>query len=175
MTFRRIGAVFIAVLLVSALASAGTKEFGKGRIFVTPQLGINTWAIPFGLNVEYGLTPNIGVGATGTFWSWGSTYWNETVISLNAEAAYHFTQLTFEKIDLYAGAGLGYSVYSWKWKSGFGTGLVGSTGGSGIHLTTFVGGRYYFTPKIAASLRLSGGFGNWAGVGAAVGITFSLK
>jgi len=175
MTFRRISAVFIAVLLVSTLASAGTTEFGKNRIFITPQVGINGWAIPFGLNVEYGLTPNIGVGATGTFWAWGSTYWNETVISLNAEAAYHFTQLKFEKIDLYAGAGLGYSVYSWKWKSGFGAGLIGSTSGSGIHLTTFVGGRYYFTPKIAASLRLSGGIGNWAGVGAAVGVTFSLK
>jgi hypothetical protein len=172
MTFRRISAVFIAVLLVSSLASAGTTEFGKGRIFITPQVGLNVWAIPFGLNAEYGLTPNIGIGATGTFWSWGGTYWHQSVISLNAEAAYHFTQLNFEKIDLYAGAGLGYSVYTVRYNVGY---LTGATGASGIHLTTFVGGRYYFTPRIAASLILSGGVGNWAGVGAAVGVTFSLK
>jgi hypothetical protein len=89
------------------------------------------------------------------------------------EADYHFTQLKLDKIDLFAGAALGYTIYSFSSKE---AGFTGSLGSSGIDLGIVLGGRYFFSDKIAVSLRTNGSFiGGWAGFGGAVGVTFKLK
>jgi hypothetical protein len=168
--------VLSALVLLAGMATAGTKEFWKGGIYVTPQVGINSWggSIPFGLNVEYGLTENIGIGGSAMFNFWSDEWWSETLINLAAEAAYHFTKIPTDKLDLYAGAGLGYSIYSWKEKAGV-YGIEGSTGSSGLYLQLIAGVRYYVTEKIAVSLRAIGSLvGNWAGFGGALGATFAL-
>ncbi|HEX9901235.1 MAG TPA: hypothetical protein VGB72_00075 [Acidobacteriota bacterium] len=162
----------LALLILSGAALAGTNEFSKGSFFITPQIGINSWTIPFGLNVEYGITPNIGVGGTVMVWLWSDEWISQSIIALSAEGAYHFTQLNVDKLDLYAGAGLGYSIYSYDLKDGIGV----ETGASGLDLGIILGGRYFFTEKIAASLRLNGSFiGHWASFGGTIGVTFRLK
>lgn len=163
-------ALVFALLTVSA--TAGTSEFNKGSIFITPQIGLNEWTIPFGVNVEYGLTPNIGLGATVMVWMWSDSFWSESVISPMIEGAYHFTKIKMDKLDLYAGAGVGFAIYSWKWKDG-GDGL-GSTGGSGIFVQPFVAARYYFTPTIAGMVKFGWGLGSWGSYGATIGVTFHL-
>jgi len=167
---------FLGLALILALftvsATAGTNEFSKGSFFITPQVGINTWTIPFGVNAEYAITPNIGLGATVMVWLWSEGEWSESVIAPMIEGAYHFTKLNVDKLDLYAGAGLGFSIYSWKWSGGVDG--IGSTGSSGIFVQPFVAARYYFTPSIAGMLKLGWGLGSWGSYGATIGVTFRL-
>lgn len=175
---KRIGALLTVMLMLGLASSAlaKTPEFYKGTMLITPQLGINTYTVPFGVSAEYGLTPNIGLGATTMFWLWGDVAWTNTVISLSADAAYHVTQLKVDKLDLFGGASLGFSIYSWKWKSGYGDLFEGSTGASGLFFSPFVAARYYFSPKFAASLRTYFSLlGSWTGVGGVLGITIRLK
>jgi len=165
---------FILVVGLSPLYS-GTKEFQKGNFFLTPQLGINTYAIPLGLNAEYAITENIGVGGTGMLWFWSSDFWSNTVIAISADAAYHFTGLKVEKLDVYAGGGLGINLYSWKWKNEFSNMAAGGVGSTGVFLQPFVGARYYITPKLAINLRVNVAFlGNWTGVGGVLGVSIPL-
>ena len=164
----------LALLILFGAAMAGTNEFSKGSFFITPQVGINAWAVPFGVNAEYAITPNIGIGGTVMVWLWGDTWYSYSIISPSVEAVYHFTQLKLDKIDLFAGAALGYTIYSFSTKEDIG--FTGSLGSSGLDLGIVLGGRYFFSDKIAVSLRSSGSFiGGWAGFGAAIGVTIRLK
>lgn len=167
--------ILIALVLflsVSLLTAAYTKKktpvrrntltFEKGDIFVTPQFGFNSWAIPFGVNFEYAMTENIGVGGTVTVYFWSGA----SVIIPSVNAAYHFTMLEVDKLDLFAGAELGFAIYN------AGGGISGS---SGIYISPFVAGRYWFSEKIGASVRLNIGLiGDWAGVGGMFGVVFKL-
>ena len=164
-----------AILLVVSVSSAAVKIppsqlFQKGKMWITPQIGLYSWggSIPFGASFETAITPNIGVGGTGMAMFWSDVGYSLSLIMLSAEVAYHFTQLKVDNLDLYAGGGLGYSIYS------FGSGYMGS-GASGIYIETLLGARYYFTPKLAASLRLVGSLTGFSGFGAQVGIAFNLK
>jgi hypothetical protein len=167
--------LFVLCLTVCAAAvQAGPKEFTKGAFYLTPQAGFNSFTIPFGVNAEFAISPNIGIGGTAMAWLWSEEWYSQTVISLAAEALYHFTGLKAAKFDLFAGAGLGYSIYSYSIKAGFLD--LGGTGGSGLHIGLILGGRYWFSPKMAVSLRLNQAFlGDWGGFGGQLGVTFRMK
>lgn len=163
----------LGLVVLSVSAAAGPAEFSKGSFYLTPQVGINTWTIPFGVNAEYAITPNIGLGATVMLWLWGEPGWSESVIAPAFEAAYHFTKLNARKLDLYAGAGLGFAAYSWKWKAGGGG--AGGTGSSGLFVQPFVAVRYYFSRTVAGNLKLGGLLGTWGSFGGTIGVTFNLS
>jgi hypothetical protein len=174
--------IFVIAILVLALgagmAVAGPAEFSKGNIFLTPQFGFASWggSIPFGLSAEFAVTENIGIGGTVMAQLWSEAYWSESLIGLSVEAYYHFIKLNASKFDLFAGAGLGYSIYSWSWKSGYNTMLTGSSGSSGLILEPILGARYYVSRNIALSLKLVGSLvGGYTGFGAVGGVTFKLK
>lgn len=172
-------ALSIAVLLLLFSVSfvfSQDKEFYEKTQIISPILGVNSYAVPFGVNFEYGMTENIGIGGTAMYWSWGSTRWRNSLINLSADAAYHFTSLEVEKLDLFAGGGLGISIYSYSWKSGYGDISGGGSGSSGLFLEPFVGARYFFSPKISGFTRLHVNVvGSWAGVGGVIGASFRLK
>ncbi len=48
--------LLVAVALLSGIAASGTKEFYKGSFTLTPQVGLNRFAIPFGS--ERGVWPD---------------------------------------------------------------------------------------------------------------------
>ncbi len=167
--------IFALVVFLSAslLTAAYTKKkaparrstsqvFLKGDMFLTPQIGINSFAVPFGANFEYAVTENIGVGGTVMLWFWNGA----SAIIPAAEGAYHFTQLKVDKLDLFAGAGVGFLIFN------AGEGVSGS---SGLYIYPYVAGRYYIADKIAISLRLNiGVIGDFTGVGGLLGVTFRL-
>jgi hypothetical protein len=63
-------------------------------------------------------------------------------------------QLNEEKIDLYAGLGLGYQRFRWDDDAyGYGYGYSYNYR-SGVFFNYFVGGKYYFTPKVGAFVEL---------------------
>jgi hypothetical protein len=163
----------LALLVLSAPILASEKEFAKGNKFITPQLGLNSWTVPFGASFEYAVTENIGVGGTGMLWLWSDSYAKSSVISLSADVAYHFTKVKAEKFDLYGGGYLGYAIYSYSWKDEEMSDY--DLGASALMIGPFVGARYYFNPKIAVSLRLDGSLaGHWASFGGSIGVTFKL-
>ena len=175
MRFKGIAVILIFTMAVIFPLNVGSQEFEKEDFYITPQLGINSYTIPFGASAEYAVTDNIGIGGTGMVWFWSSQFYSNTLIALSADAAYHFTGLDVEKLDVYAGGALGFSIYSWKGKSGFANGDFGGAGSSGLYLQPFVGARYYISPKIAVNLRLNAAvLGDWAGVGGYLGVTIPL-
>ena len=137
-----------ALLLTFSFVFSTEKEFTRGFQFVSPLIGLNNYALPVGANFEFGLTKNIGIGGTATLWSWGEDYWSNTLINLSVDAAYHFTDLKVKKLDLFAGGGLGISIYSWKWKSEYENIYEGATASSGIYIQPYVGARYFFSQKL---------------------------
>jgi hypothetical protein len=168
--------IFIALVLflsASLLTAAYYKKkapvrsnteltFEQGGIYVTPQIGLNSWAIPFGVNFEYAMTENIGVGGTVTAYFWSGA----SVIIPSVDAAYHFTMLELDKLDLFAGAEVGFAIYN------AGAGITGS---SGIYISPFIAGRYWFSEKMGVSARVNIGLiGDWAGAGGMFGVVFKL-
>jgi hypothetical protein len=173
----------VMVVFLSAGLSAGAKEFSKGSMYLTPQVGINSYAIPFGAWFEVALTENIGVGGSVMFQFWSEDLflfdadfgYSATLITPAVEAAYHFTKIKMEKLDLYAGAALGFSIYKVSWKDDFG-GDDDVTGSSGIYLSPFAGGRYYFSEKMAVNAKVNfSAIGDFSGVGGTVGLTIRLN
>ena len=177
----------LIVLLLTAMLTlgltAGEKEFSKGSQYLTAQVGFNSYAMPFGANFEYALTENIGIGGTVMmqFWSedWGFAGYNYgyscTLITPSVEGAYHFVGLDADKLDVFAGAALGFSIYSVSWKDSWG-GDSADTGSSSLYLSPFIGGRYYVSDKMAISAKLNfSAIGDFNGVGGTVGLTFRLK
>ncbi|HEX7503101.1 MAG TPA: hypothetical protein VF451_06745 [Acidobacteriota bacterium] len=171
MKINKIFVILVAILLCASLAlSAAPKkimkkyarlEFNKGEKYLTPQIGLYSGEIPFGVNFEYALTENIGVGGTVMLW-FGSGF---HVIIPSVDAAYHFTMLKVEKLDLFAGAGLGFAIVG-------GNGVHGS---SGLSLNPFIAGRYWFSEKLGVSLKFNIGLiGDWTGVGSMLGVVFRI-
>jgi hypothetical protein len=167
MKINKILVVLLAIILCMSLAlSAAPKgkkkyaklEFNKGDLFLTPQIGFNSWTIPFGANLEYAMTENIGVGGTVMAWFWGGG----GLIVPSVEAAYHFTMLEVDKLDLSAGGGLGFAIAT-------GGGYTGA-----VYPFILLNGRYFFKPNMAFNLRLNMSFGTWGSAGALVGVTFRI-
>lgn len=171
--------VILALLaVVSSGLVAGDKEFQQGGQYLTVQVGLNSYAVPFGASFEYGITENIGIGGTvmAQFWSdsWGWGEYSYTVITPSFDAAYHFTELKAPKLDLFAGASIGYSIASGKWKSGgYGYSM---TANSDIFLSPFLAARYYVGRKTAVAGKVYfSATGDYDGIGGTVGVTFYLN
>ena len=143
------------------LRRSNTLTFEKGNTFLTGQIGIYSDAIPFGANFEYAITENIGVGATLMMW-FGSGF---SVFMPQVDAAYHFTMLEVDKLDLFAGVGVGFAI----------VGGEGVSGSSGISISPFIASRYWFSEKLGVSLRANIGLiGAYTGVGSALGVVFRI-
>jgi hypothetical protein len=171
-----IAASIMIFFITFSLAFSQDKEFYKGIQTLSPVLGLNSYTVPVGVNFEAGVTDHIGIGGTAMFWWWTSQYWSNSLIGLSFDGAYHFTGLDVKNLDLFAGAGLGFSLYSYTWKDSKPGDIQGETGSSGLYLKPFIGARYFFNPNTAVFLRLYFQFlGDWEGAGGIIGISFKLK
>jgi len=165
--------VIVLLLVIGMSLSAGTKEFKKGASFITGEFGFSSWSTPFGASYEMGLTENIGVGASAWMMSWSDAYYSESLVTPSVFAQYHFTKINVPKLDVAAGGTLGYSVYSFSSKAYSGVAL---TAGSGLFASLLVTIRYYFTDKIAVSLKETYSLlGDWSGSYTMLGVTYRLK
>lgn len=143
------------------LRRSNNLSFEKGNKFLAAQIGLYSGEIPFGANFEYAITENIGVGATLMMW-FGSGY---SVFMPSIDAAYHFTMLKVDKLDLFAGAGVGFAI----------VGGDEISGTSSLSLNPFIAGRYWFSEKLGVSLRINIGLiGDWTGVGSMLGVVFRI-
>jgi hypothetical protein len=155
---------FFMVLILSLVlsVSAADKLFDENSSFISPVVGLNSYTIPFGLSYEKGITENIGIGGTVMVWLWSGA----SIIAPQVEGMYHF-DLDVDKLDVFAGAGLAYYIFS------AGDGIVGA---GGLSIPLFAGARYYVSEKMAVLVRLNfSALGDWGGVGAIAGVSFKLK
>ena len=79
--------------------------------------------------------------------------WKWSYTTIGARAAYHYTGLDNEKLDVYGGALVGYVLYR---ADGY------TYGGGGGAAGAFVGGRYLFSPALGVYAELAGGNYNLA-------------
>ncbi len=159
--------VLLVMLMTVGTLTAGDTSFEKGQKFITGQIGLNSYAIPFGASYSMALTDNIEVGATLMLQMWSDFGFSFTVFTPSVDAYYHFTSLDLP-VDLFAGASLGYSVFSSD------TGYFG-TYASSLYLSPLVGARYFFNDKLAVSLKLFFSvMGEFGGVGTLLGVTLLL-
>ena len=125
----------------------------------------------------------LGVQVSADWWSWNDSYssgnstssFGQTVIPIGVTANYHF-KLEDSKFDPFVGAGLAYWLVS---SSGESCTIIlgveycygsGYSSGSGIHVVTKAGIRYFYSPATTFYADL--------GIGAAainVGVTLRLK
>jgi hypothetical protein len=140
---------------------AGDKVLNLGVGFGNYNSGYNVVVPPVSVSFEVGLKGNFldkGVIGLGGYLAYASykeadytaeNYWtnNKTVIEIRGTLHYPLV----EKLDTYGGLMLGYQNDNWKWH---GSGTQDKTNGTGLALALLIGGRYYFTDRIAAMAEI---------------------
>jgi len=174
---KKITIVTLIVIFLSVSVFAGKKEFSKGYWYVTPQLGLNAYALPFGASIEMALKDNIGVGATLMLYFWseniGPFNFSYTAINPSVDFYYHFLKLKVDKLDVYAGASLGFTIFSYS--DNLGAEYKGDLGG-GLFLAPFIGAKYMIKDKLAVNFKsYFSAIGGLSGAGAVIGVTLFLK
>jgi hypothetical protein len=156
----------IIVVLIAQynISLAQNGAFRKGDKLLNLGIGVNSYydgGIPVGASFEVGITDAVSVGGNIDYFSRSYGYYSNdykySILYLGGRGSYHFNKLLRirdPKVDLYAGAVLGYRIFSWR-DNYSGNGL-NNTYSSGLYLGGFAGAKYYFNK----------GFGVFAEVGA---------
>ncbi len=168
----------IILMLSSALFAQkkGAPLLKQGNIVVGGKLAIGAVygaSIGFVGSAEYGLQEGflnigdvpttLGIGGTIGFSSYSEDYfmygeWSYTNFVILVNGYYHADILKNPKIDTYFMIGLGYNAGSVSW-DGPGNYNWSTPSHGGIVFGTGIGGRYYFTPNLAAVAELGVGMG----------------
>ncbi len=172
----------LSLLLVIAIFSVSMAQaqtpFRKGDKIVNVGLGLGTYGVlgntsipPVAVSFEYGYKNNLfneksslSFGGYAGYYSSklshtspaGEYGWKYTNILIGGRATVHYDFLENKKIDTYGGLMLGYNVASSSYYGieGF---EAGKSSYGGLIYSSFLGARYYFTPKIAGFLELGYG------------------
>ncbi|MCB0488305.1 MAG: hypothetical protein R2820_12845 [Cyclobacteriaceae bacterium] len=161
-------------LITSALFAQAPP--GKGGTQINAGLGFSTWGVPVYVGADFGIHPAITIGPKLSYRNYNDNFLGGkyrqslTVISFNGN--YHFNELLnlTSQWNLYAGASLGYYIWSdVRWDGNPNNNFGGEATGIGLDLQ--VGGRYFFNDKWALNLELGGGTGS----GGSFGVTYKLQ
>jgi outer membrane immunogenic protein len=148
--------VLTFILVVVAGVAFAQNPISKGESQVNFGVGLSSWGIPVYLGFDYGVHPDITLGAEASYRSyndnWRDSKYNHSVIGIQGNANYHFnTVLNIPSPwDFYAGLNLGF--YSWNSPRDY----EGSHT-SGLGLGGQIGGRYFFSNKAGINLEFGGG------------------
>jgi outer membrane immunogenic protein len=153
--------VAVAVGLSFVVTATSLAQYKEAKSYLGPRLGlgVNGSSFSVGAGYEYGVTPDISVGALLDYYQWSYTVvgndWKETYVVFGAQGNYHFGKVLKwdNKLDPFAGLVLGYQSISWS-----GTRVEGrSANPSGLVLGGQAGLRYFVSPTVA--LYGQAGFG----------------
>lgn len=136
--------------------------FNKNDKLLNVGVGLSSYyyGTPIGLSFEAGIHKDISIGGqldynSGRYndYYYSSSRWGYRAYYLGFRGSYHFNRLLKIKtknLDLYAGVGLGYQSFRWNDRSyGYGYDYR-----SGLFYNYFIGGKYYFGPKVGAFVEL---------------------
>jgi hypothetical protein len=165
--------LLVIALLVLSAVSFGQIAYKMGDNNVSGMLGLGGYGGLYGTSTmpaiaasyEMGYNENFSIGGlagiTGSeFPILGAWKWKYTYILIGARGAYHYDLLHKDNIDTYGGAMLGYNIVSFS-EEGAPVGGINffTAGASYLSYGGFVGGRYYFSPNLAAQAELGFGIG----------------
>jgi hypothetical protein len=170
----------IALLVGSAVAAAqakpATSGFGVGYTDIGPAIGlggIGSASLSFGGRFERAIKalPEmnngiLGIEASFDYYSWSTPFYSWKYIPIGVTANYHF-KLDDPKIDPFIGAGLGYQLITCDYSGSGGTDVCSN---SAIYFIGRAGGRYFFSPKMAAYADVGAGAATFN-----VGLMFKLR
>ena len=158
------------ILVISALlVSASNAQSKKGESIISAGLGLGypgaygtAGMPPIFVSFDHAVAPRISAGGIASFstssYEWGGVdyKWKYTYIFIGGRGAYHFGEHIqgLKNADLYGGLTLGYHVVSAKFDGRDEHLHPYSAGGSYFGFGIFVGGRYFFSPKWAATAEL---------------------
>ncbi len=172
---KKLSLLLVITIFSVSMAQAQT-PFRKGDKVVNVGLGLGTYGVsgkttipPMSVSFDYGVKnelfdkkSSLSVGGYAGFYSSKSSFtnsllgeygWKYTNILIGGRAAVHYDFI--KKLDTYGGLMLGYDIES---VSAYGnTGSYSANSAGGFIWSSFIGARYYFTPKIAGFLELGYG------------------
>lgn len=176
-----VGCIAFAAQSAMAQAKGETPDFHVGYTDIGPVIGIgglNGASASFGGRFEHAFKtlPNMGNGTLGIeagfeYYSWSYNpapgySWSVRYIPIFGSVNYHF-KLDDPKWDPFLGAGLGYYVVNC---SSSGVGFNGACNySSSLYFIGRAGGRYFFSPKMAAYADVGAG-----GAALNLGVMFKL-
>lgn len=159
--------MIVVAALFSVTSEKAFAQFEKGDKLLNAGINLgggNGFGGGFGLGASYeqGVHDFISVGGQADFVSWSNGFagykWKYNFFTIAARGSYHFGKhfLTIDKLDLYAGPVLGYTIANYKAPGGY-SGFYDNDYGSGVTVGVFAGARYYFKPTTAVFAELGGG------------------
>lgn len=144
------------ILVMAACVVFAQSPVSKGESQINLGVGLSSWGVPIYLGFDYGVHPDITLGAEASFRSfndnWRDHRYKHSVIGIQGNANYHFNTILNipSPWDFYAGLNLGF--YSWRSPDDY----EGSHT-SGIGLGAQIGGRYFFSNNFGINLEFGGG------------------
>ena len=185
-----------ASALTDVSASPQDRKFSKGSIFLTGQIGVNSYAatddpfdsmpFPLGAGCEFSLSDKIGIGGTIMFDKWSDYLgcycgkFTFRVFKPSLDFIYHFDMEKVRGLDLFIGASLGYSILSVR--NELGNENISDLG-SELHMAPFLGTHFYFwenasgfLSRFLMTLKVSlSAIGDFSGIYFTVGMTYKIK
>ena len=115
--------VFVCVIMIIAAfitSEVHAQAFQSGDKLLNVGLGLNSYysgGVPFGASFEVGTNDDLSFGGNVDYLSTTSYGEKFKAMYFGVRGSYHFNRLMNikdEKLDLYAGTGLGYRSFTWK-------------------------------------------------------------
>lgn len=144
------------------------QSYAKGNLLISPGVSIgglgyygaySGFSLPLELSGEYGFHEQFSGGLFAGFARFGYTRSRVSFINFGARGSWHYLPFLLEKlgndpsaaekIDLYASLLVGYQAANYRASDGSGSVFSGGFGNRGI-FGIGLGGRYYFSPRLAA-------------------------
>ncbi len=179
MKIKKLLAIAVVAGALLLLPNTAKAQFVNGGNYLGPSIGFSfLGSTPeFGLNYEYGVelqnVGTVGIGGIFRYWGYSETFfdgkWSYTNILIGAQGNYHF-KIPESKFDPYIGIVLAYDVGSTSWSGPYNYGLSASAGGFWAAIQA--GARYWITPTIALTARVSEGSISYGGLD--VGVDFKF-
>ena len=160
----------VLLLVVGSIAAYGQIAYKMGDQNISGMLGLGGYGGLYGTSTlpaiagayEMGYNENISFGGLAgisgsedDFGFYGK--FKYTYILIGARGLYHYDLLHKDNIDTYGGAMLGYNIVSSSYTGSYASLYAASS--SYLTYGGFVGGRYYFSPNLAAQAELGFGIG----------------
>ncbi len=148
--------IILIMLFMASTAMFAQAPIAVGQSQFNAGLGLSSWGVPVYVGLDFGVHPDITLGAEASFRSyrdrWSGSRYNHSVIGISGNANYHLNRILNipSNWDLYAGINIGF--YIWNSPDGY----EGSRS-SGLGVAGQLGGRYYFTDTFGLNLEFGGG------------------
>ncbi|GAB4038394.1 hypothetical protein [Spirosoma gilvum] len=147
---------------VNRPVSYGAYRRGDNLLNIGVGLSSYYYGNPIGASYEAGVDKDISVGVqldynAGNYgnYYYNNSRWRYTATYFGVRGSYHVNRLlklNTDKVDLYAGLGLGYRSFRWR-DSNYGYGYDYDYS-SGLALNYYIGGKYYFSKQVGAFVEL---------------------